>query len=318
MAGSFQKIDYRLRPAKHAERHMLLDIFRRLQFDAIETYRYVGFGSVAFVDFKMIYRALGIRDLTSIEDVGKLVEQRRFRKNKPLRGLVLRFGNSRAVLPTLDFKQKSIVWLDYDDALARSMANDIATVARDAPSGTFIAATFTTAFPTDKENAAKELTRMKDDFPEYLGDDAKPIIFQNGKTHAQFGRRVLSALLDRAVSDADAGETDPAKKRAAFQVCFFRYKDGAWMVTVGWVIVAESDLELFERCRIDDLPFVRKGSEPFKIEVPLVTPLEVREMERRLPNLASSSALDWIPNEEKAAFQNMQRYLPNFGAIEAI
>lgn len=61
MAGSFNKIDYRLRPAKHAERVMLCDLLRRMRFSSLESYQYVGFGSVAFVDFRMIHRALGIK-----------------------------------------------------------------------------------------------------------------------------------------------------------------------------------------------------------------------------------------------------------------
>lgn len=317
MSGSFEKIDYRIRPAKHAERHMLLDIFRRLRFAPIEQYRYVGFGSVAFVDFKMVHRSLGIKHLTSIEDVKTDADRNRFKYNKPFRNIILRFGHSSSILPTIDFSHKSIVWLDYDGALSRSIANDIASIARRSPSGTFIAATFTTLFPKDSVNASAELGRLKDDFPEYLGDDAKPITFQNGRLHAQFGRRVLGDLLDKAISDADAGETDPHKRRAAFQVCFFRYKDGAWMATVGWVIVSEADLDVFQSCHLDNLPFAATGAEPFKIQVPLVTPLEVREMERRLPNLAAASMLDWIPEAERSAFASMHRYLPNFSVTES-
>ena len=67
MPGTFKKIDYRLRPAKHAERVMLVDLFRRMRFAPIETYQYIGFGSVAFVDFRMVHKELGIKGLVSIE-----------------------------------------------------------------------------------------------------------------------------------------------------------------------------------------------------------------------------------------------------------
>lgn len=68
MSGSFRRIDYSLRPAKHAERRMMCDVFRRLRpFGRVEDYMYVGFGSVWFSDFSLFHRALGIRDMLSIE-----------------------------------------------------------------------------------------------------------------------------------------------------------------------------------------------------------------------------------------------------------
>ena len=47
MASSFTKIDYRLRPAKSVERRMMAESFLRLRpFGSVESYRYVGMGSV--------------------------------------------------------------------------------------------------------------------------------------------------------------------------------------------------------------------------------------------------------------------------------
>ena len=63
MVDSFRRIDYSLRPAKHAERRMLCDVFRRLtHFQPVETYCYVGFGSVWFSDFVLFHRALGVSE----------------------------------------------------------------------------------------------------------------------------------------------------------------------------------------------------------------------------------------------------------------
>ena len=164
MPGSFRKIDYRLRPGKHAERVMLVDLFKRMRFAPIETYQYIGFGSVAFVDFRMVHKALGIKDLISIEDTDDESERERFRNNNPYAGLMLHFGNSSGVLPALDYSKRSLVWLDYDGALSRSMANDLAAVGRQAKSGTFVAVTFTTAFPPTNPARENELKRMKEEF----------------------------------------------------------------------------------------------------------------------------------------------------------
>lgn len=50
---SFLAVDYRIRTNKSTERRMLADAFRRLStFGQLEDYRYVGFGSTTFVDFR--------------------------------------------------------------------------------------------------------------------------------------------------------------------------------------------------------------------------------------------------------------------------
>ena len=57
------------RPAKQVERRMLVDAFQRLQQAgfSIRDYRYVGFGSIHFVDFLIFYKLLGISDMLSVE-----------------------------------------------------------------------------------------------------------------------------------------------------------------------------------------------------------------------------------------------------------
>jgi len=315
--GTFKKIDYRLRPAKHAERVMLIDLFKRMRFAPIETYRYIGFGSVAFVDFRMVHKALGIKDLISIEATEAEEEQTRFNHNNPYAGLTLHFGHSSKVLPTLDLAKRSLVWLDYDGALSRSMANDLATVGRHAPSGTFLGVTFAASFPTASPGRENELKRLKEEFPDFLVDDTRPIALDGAK-FGEFGRSTLGALLEKAVSDADAGEQDARKIRNVRQIFFFKYKDGAPMVTVGWLVVAASDLPTFDACKFEALPFVRTGTIPFVIKIPLVTPLEVREMERRLPDLATATDLDWIPAEERRNFGGVYRYLPQFSVVEQV
>ena len=62
---SYRKIDYRVRPGKYAERLMMIESFRRLRFATIESYQYVGLGSVYFSDFYLIHRALPPRSLKS-------------------------------------------------------------------------------------------------------------------------------------------------------------------------------------------------------------------------------------------------------------
>ncbi len=296
---------------------MLVDLYKRLRFAPIEDYQYVGFGSVAFVDFRMVHRSLGIDELVSIEGTDDDAEKIRFSQNKPYDRIDLRFGHSNTILPQVDFDRHSLVWLDYDERARRYMANDLASVANKAKSGTFIAMTFTNDFPAEKDAAAKALGFLKEGFPEFVPDDAKAISYQ-GPKYAEFVRTTFGSLLDTALKDADAGNPDPLAKRVAFQVCYFKYKDNAQMATIGWVIVSERDLDTFELCRLEALPFFRPSSDAFRISIPKVTPLEIREMERCLPDPDAAPELSWIPSEERVAFARSYRYLPSFAPVEAV
>lgn len=252
--------------------------------------------------------------MLSIEGSDDEDEQERFRKNKPYDGLRLEFGHSSTVLPNIDFEKKSIVWLDYDGLLARSMATDLGIVARNVVSGSFLGVTFTADFPAVRANRDTALDRLKAQFPEFVPEDAKAAQFI-GPGIAEFGRATLGALLEKALEDADAGRP-PDQKRQAIQVCFFRYADGAPMATVGWIVVAAADLDAFEASNLQALPFYRNGAESFRIRMPLVTPYEIREMERTLPDLDAAASLNWIPLKERQAFGDIYRYLPHFAVME--
>ena len=138
MTASFRNVDYSLRPAKHAERKMLSEIFRRLRpFDSGRgLHAYVGFGSLWFSDFSLFHRALGIRDMTSIER--EKHAQARIDANRPYSTIKMHYDESAVVLPQLDWSKKSFVWLDYDDPITTDMLLDVQTVANHAVSGTVL------------------------------------------------------------------------------------------------------------------------------------------------------------------------------------
>ena len=116
MSGSFTRVNYRLRPAKGVERRMMADAFLRLwPFGRVESYRYVGMGSVYFADFALFNTVCGFTHLVSIEDAEDLQTQNRFKFNVPLGSIELKFGHSNVELPKLHWDNvRTICWLDYD------------------------------------------------------------------------------------------------------------------------------------------------------------------------------------------------------------
>jgi hypothetical protein len=139
MAGSYTKIDYRVRPAKYAERLMMVDAFRRLRFGSIESYQYVGLGSVYFTDFSLIHKSLGIDKLVSIEKNED--DRERFEANVPFASIEMLWGNTSSELPKLRLDLRSIIWMDYDGRLDRSVLADIAHIASEASGGSVLAIT---------------------------------------------------------------------------------------------------------------------------------------------------------------------------------
>ena len=137
MAASYRQINYSLRPAKAIERKMLCEAFQRLYpFAKIETYRYVGFGSIYFSDFYLFHNALGMGDMVSIEKDAHAQEC--FEFNKPYNCVRLDFRLASEVLPELDWQAKTIIWLDYDGKLNEMVLSDVTSVCARASSGTML------------------------------------------------------------------------------------------------------------------------------------------------------------------------------------
>ncbi len=296
---------------------MFVELVRRLRFIPAEDYRYVGFGSVGFIDFRLFYRAVGITDMISIEGTEDAVEQERFSRNVPHDCVKILFGQSNAVLPQIKFDRPSIVWLDYDNALRRSMGSDLALVAGKAASGTFLAISVpgVLGYNRTAEQREEEVARLKSQFKEFLAIDTTASALV-GRKYAEFVRSTLGQIVADAVADADAGLQSEADRRHVHQVCYFRYQDGLPMMSIGWLIVAERDRHLMADSHLDDLVFYRDQADAYQIDVPIVTPLEIREMERRLPNLEAANDLDWIPAAQREAFARSARYLPHYVASE--
>lgn len=160
---SYENIDYRIRTRKFIERRMILDSCQKLfHFDNLNNYKYVGFGSLFFVDFKMFHKYLGIKDMVSIEDENNIVMQKRFKFNRPYSFIKMNFNISTNALRTIDFDKRSIVWLDYDNGLSTYMFEDIEILIDKMKSGSIFLVTLNTSINGDKTSKLLiELNKIK-------------------------------------------------------------------------------------------------------------------------------------------------------------
>jgi len=320
VAASFRLVDYSLRPAKHAERKMLCDAFRRLsKFASIESYQYVGFGSIWFSDFSMFHRQLGIEKMISIEREKQ--HSARFELNVPFGGVELRFGSSAAELPKIDWSLRSIVWLDYDDPLEPSMLSDVRLIAEKAISGTALTVSMQIESPPiiDKDGDKRQIASVEE-FTELFGVKRTPPALEAGDFRgwkmADLARKMLLDEINDALRVINATRI-PAHHISFKQIAAFDYQDGAKMATLSGVFVDKGQEPIFSSCAFSELAFFRPGAASLRIEVPKLTPREMRSLEKLLP-IADPNTIqcDPMPKKDAVLFAQFYRYLPSFSSFE--
>ena len=328
MTDSFRRIDYSLRPAKHAERRMLCDVFRRLaHFQPVETYRYVGFGSVWFSDFVLFHRALGVRNMLSIEQAVR--SRHRFEANKPF-AIDIDFRASSLVLPDLDYTQRQFIWLDYDDPITLDMVNDVAAIARRASSGTVLVVSVQCVRPPDVSEAERELAvdpnamsathrfaaRMSADDVTRVESNLEREQLSNW-AFGELSRSIFYAEIERILQERRLSTPELAVSYRS--ICDFEYEDGAKMTTLTIIFYNDEDAEKVGACHFENLEFLHPDGEAVFIPTPKLTPREFRQLESQLP-LAGNAQLDigHIPIGETRRFADLYRYFPNFVSTEAL
>lgn len=318
--SSFRKINYSLRPAKHAERRMLGDVFRRLShFELLEDYVYVGFGSVWFTDFVLYHKILGIRDMISIEEASGARE--RFEANRPF-NIDIVFQNSNVALPRLDWARRQIVWLDYDGTLSMNMLLDARTVAANARSGSIVAVSVQCNEAADVGDAADNPggPSALDRFVQRFGRDRVSDGTQEedlyGWRFGSLSRGLIAQEIETALSTRNASGDQHYQFHPITSI---NYQDDAKMTTIVGVIVESSEAEKLAACQFERMDFLQGRPQPIKIEVPKLTGRELKYIERQLP-LANGVEVDLsggIPGRDARFFIEMYRYFPNFAVVEA-
>jgi len=314
MPPSFRKIDYSVRPAKHAERKMLLEIFRHLSaFSPLSQYRYVGMGSVWFSDFQLFHRALGIPDVVSIER--EKDAKQRILNNVPFGAITPIFESTSKALPLLDWAKRQFVWLDYDDPISPAVLGDIESVIIRARSGSVVAVSVQTHAAKEVDEAGRDGSAMdlfKSRFargllPDDFGDDD---LYRNA--FARLSRNMVTNTVEGILASRKSGsETDLSYHK----ICDIEYADGVSMTTTVGVLVSSAELPVLHSTGLDSLDFVTHPDIVVKISVPKITPRKARFLEAQLPstdNLESAA----IPESEARAFALLYRYLPNFASYD--
>jgi hypothetical protein len=321
---SYESINYSVRPAKSIERKMLVEAFRRCSaFASLSAYRYVGFGSAYFTDFSLVHRSLGIENLVSIEDAAQ-IKRPRFHFNRPYECVSVLFGRAGDVLPTLEWTERTITWLDYDRGLDTEKMSDIDTVCAAAPSGSVLAISVnvdTRELDAEGEGvqapmAERRLSRLR----ENVGSDAVPLDVTAAQLRqwglSDVSRRIISDTITKSLTVRNGGRRAGTRFRYE-QLFHFRYSDNARMLTVGGVILEEGEAPRFASADFEALDFVRRGTEAYEIDVPKLTFREIRHLDQQLPCASGTEASSpGVPAKDVENYSKLYRYFPVFAESE--
>lgn len=323
MSASFKRIDYSLRPAKHAERRMLCDLYRRVTpFGRIEDYVYVGFGSIWFSDFSLFHRSLGIKDMVSIEH--STADENRIEENKPFRIPVI-YSHSNAALPKLNWSKHHLLWLDYDDSLSLSMCCDMQIVASRAKSGTVLTVTVQCSKAPQVAEAERD-AKTDPDAPNALSRFTTLFgrVRVSQETVEQdlyswrFGKLSRKMLLQEIEAGLATRNSSSHENQMQFkQICEIEYEDGAKMTTFVGIFYTPENAHLLEQCHFETLDFLQNPLKPLRINIPKLSVRELKKLESQLPLGADDQLqIGYIPQRDAEHFVSLYRYLPNFAVLE--
>jgi hypothetical protein len=250
--SSFEAVNYSLRPNKVIARKIIFESLRRLSAPlGLNTYRYVGMGSVWFVDVGLAHRALGIESLISIEadDVG----YGRAVFNAPYACIKVKHGYTTDVLPMLKLgAQRNIVWLDHDTGIDGPAIDDIQTLVDECRDGSIVLITINANIKELKRKINSQrpdtvLAKHVEDFlVEHAGDNAPRELSEADIDEHQFPKLVLG-ILDSAITSSLRFTGRKAKFVKLFE---FIYRDGPAMATVGGLIGSANEARVARRAAL--------------------------------------------------------------------
>ena len=317
--ASFEEINYSVRPNKNVERKLIFEALQALKpsFD-IESYRYVGLGSVWFVDFILAHKLLFIEDLISIE---KPQYEKRVNFNKPFKCIRVEPGDTTQVLPHLKLREKrTIVWLDYDSGLEGPLLKDLEIVCEQVPSGSIVLATSNAhrSILSAKDEEGNELSRAAA-LRLHAGDLIPASVPTEEFQTSRFPKYLASLLFDHLTR-----ATRKSGRKERFTPMFnFYYKDNAPMLTVGGMITDERDAAALAACELSKKFDYVTGEEQRSINVPPLTFREKMALDQLLPSAGPPTEVEvgslgfTLKPQQVADYHRFYRHYPTYGEIQS-
>lgn len=314
--ATYEKIDYRLRPAKNIERKMMIDVIRRLSsIIQLEEYKYIGLPSLYYSDARLFHTRLGIEDIVCIEREEE--DEKRFIFNKPYDFIDLKIGHSSEILPELSWEKPVILWLDYDDKISSYMFADIRQFISEADPGSIVFLTVN-AHPDHPNELDRRDETMVDVLQKRISNSKIPPDVEQkdlrGWGYGDVVRRILINEIEETLIP-NRNAVEPDDKQVEFkQLVNFKYQDGAKMRTIGGILHSDQIKNEFDSAAFNNLEFYRDGDESCHIQVPKMTFREMRSLDQYMPEPPSNIDDIEVPVSESYVdqYSKLYRHFPRF------
>ena len=314
---------YHLRPNKYVDRHLFVASLERLNtFTKLKGYRYVGFGSYMFDDFKLLHERLDISSMVSLE--ADPVVCNRAKYNKPYKCIRIVNQSSTDYIAGDEWgRKKTIIWLDYTNPkeLAQQFSDVSALLnllnTNDIFRVTFNANVSSLGKPDAEGENLQEyrLKVLKERIGEYVPVDTK----SNNMTTNGYPIVLLKAL-HKLIGKAFV-ETQ-YDKRFLFPLYSTVYQDGQMMLTFTGIVLDDHSKEIKLKNSFKGVDFVNfEWDKPAKISIPELTVKEMIEMNKLLP---SSVAQEQLKNKfgfvfsedcEIQSFADFYKFYPSYQSV---
>ena len=332
MSPAFERIDYSIRPAKQVERRLIIECLSALRgpFN-LDRYRYVGFGSLWFMDSLLVHEHLGVANQVSIEK--NVTSRSRFEFNLPLRSIRMMFTDSTSALDELlQKRQPTIAWLDYESRPKGRVKDDVSRYCANAYGGDVLMITVCATpllTPVAVEAADADEKEEQQDLADsecaklqrHFGSAAPLSLTPADLTPEHLPRHyyeTLSRFIENVI-DATNTRRNAGARVSWKQLFHFVYQDGALMMTLGGIFSSPHKRNAVNSCDFARSPGYNPSRDAQEIQIPVLTTREVLWLRSRLPARGNkklrddpSTARTGVPARDMDLFEAVERFYPAF------
>ena len=299
---SFEYVNYMLRPKKQIERKIIIEILQELKKEIpLSEYLYIGFGSIYYYDFILFHKMLNMNNLLSIDDKST---KKRFTFNRPYDFISFENKVSTDFLSEYDWKQNTVLWLDYDDKLKDIVLSDIKIITKNCKNKDFLIITlnaYCEKYRPKRKHARENFYR---EFGTYISQECKDKKYYTPKNLPLLLQDVIMNYLMTMSEYRDI---------KFYKLFSFRYQDRSPMFTIGGIF--DDNEELWNNDWGNK--FISTTKEVKDINVPILTYCEkfyidshIEELKQKIEEIERETEVEYSSLKEHKMTEKMNEELP--------
>ena len=267
---SFEYVNYMLRPKKQIERKIIIEILQELKKEIpLSKYIYIGFGSIYYYDFILFHKILNMSKLLSIDDKST---KNRFKFNRPYDFILFENKISTDFLSEYEWKQNTVLWLDYDNKLKDIVLSDLKIITKNCKKKDILIITLNAYCEKYWSKREQDRENFYRDFGTYVSQEHRDRRYYTPKNFPLLLQDVIMNYLMTMSEYRDI---------RFYKLFSFRYQDSTPMFTIGGIFDNNDEL-----CNKDwGNKFISTNEEVRDINVPILTYCEKFYMDSHIEEL---------------------------------